>query len=151
MLQRLSRLEEEEKNRIETKKRKFFAEVLNAARELQVQVQAAQKCRKQRNDGVQACCFSFRLCYFHCSYSMRLKMRIAWGMESCSTIYYYIAIVIIILFLRILCGSYAAENLRTGFEFQRGYLMRIFAIGGDTLSQSPTLSVCLSVSIFTEK
>ncbi|KAM7485573.1 hypothetical protein LguiA_001582 [Lonicera macranthoides] len=51
--ERLSRLEEEEKNRIETKKRKFFAEVLNAARELQVQVQAAQKCRKQRNDGVQ--------------------------------------------------------------------------------------------------
>ncbi|XP_059632539.1 probable ATP-dependent DNA helicase CHR12 [Cornus florida] len=52
--ERLSRLEEEEKNRIETRKRKFFAEILNAARELQLQVQAAQKRRKQRNDGVQA-------------------------------------------------------------------------------------------------
>jgi SWI/SNF-related matrix-associated actin-dependent regulator of chromatin subfamily A protein 2/4 len=52
-VERLSRLEEDERNRIETSKRKFFAEVLNAARELQVQVQAVQKCRKQRNDGVQ--------------------------------------------------------------------------------------------------
>ncbi|KAA8527571.1 hypothetical protein F0562_034714 [Nyssa sinensis] len=52
--ERLSRLEEEEKNRMETRKRKFFAEILNAARELQLQVQAAQKRRKQRNDGVQA-------------------------------------------------------------------------------------------------
>ncbi|KAL6971512.1 putative ATP-dependent DNA helicase chr12 [Sarracenia purpurea var. burkii] len=49
--ERLSRLEEEEKNLVETRKRKFFAEVLNAARELQLQVQAAQKRRKQRNDG----------------------------------------------------------------------------------------------------
>ncbi|KAI3715446.1 hypothetical protein L6452_22428 [Arctium lappa] len=54
--QRLSKLEEEEKNRVETKKRKFFAEILNAARELQLQVQAAQKRRKQRNDGVQGRC-----------------------------------------------------------------------------------------------
>lgn len=54
LLQRFSRFEEEEKNRIETRKRKFFADLLNAARELQLQVQAAQKRRKQRNDGVQA-------------------------------------------------------------------------------------------------
>ncbi|KAM3358093.1 putative ATP-dependent DNA helicase CHR12 [Capsicum galapagoense] len=52
--QRLSRLEEEERNRVETTKRRFFADVLNAARELQLQVQAVQKRRKQRNDGVQA-------------------------------------------------------------------------------------------------
>ncbi|XP_057489145.1 probable ATP-dependent DNA helicase CHR12 [Actinidia eriantha] len=52
--ERLSRLQEEEKNLVETRKRKFFAELLNAARELQLQVQAAQKRRKQRNDGVQA-------------------------------------------------------------------------------------------------
>ncbi|KAL3626242.1 putative ATP-dependent DNA helicase chr12 [Castilleja foliolosa] len=52
--ERLSRFEGEEKNRIETGKRKFFADLLNAARELQLQVQAAQKRRKQRNDGVQA-------------------------------------------------------------------------------------------------
>ncbi|KAK4737983.1 hypothetical protein R3W88_001680 [Solanum pinnatisectum] len=52
--QRLSRIEEEERNRVETTKRKFFADVLNAARELQLQVQAVQKRRKQRNDGVQA-------------------------------------------------------------------------------------------------
>lgn len=52
--QRLSRLEEEERNRVETTKRKFFADVLNAARELQLQVQAVQKRRKQRNDGVQS-------------------------------------------------------------------------------------------------
>ncbi|XP_055818078.1 probable ATP-dependent DNA helicase CHR12 [Solanum dulcamara] len=52
--QRLSRLEEEERNRVETTKRKFFADVLNAARDLQLQVQAVQKRRKQRNDGVQA-------------------------------------------------------------------------------------------------
>ncbi|KAI3469543.1 hypothetical protein Pfo_026206 [Paulownia fortunei] len=52
--ERLSRFEEEERNRIETRKRKFFADLLNAARELQLQVQAAQKRRKQRNDGVQA-------------------------------------------------------------------------------------------------
>ncbi|KAH6769875.1 SNF2/Brahma-type chromatin-remodeling protein CHR12 [Perilla frutescens var. hirtella] len=52
--ERFSRFEEEEKNRIETRKRKFFADLLNAARELQLQVQASQKRRKQRNDGVQA-------------------------------------------------------------------------------------------------
>lgn len=52
--ERLSKLEEEEKNRMETRKRKFFAEILNAAREIQLQVQAAQKRRKQRNDAVQA-------------------------------------------------------------------------------------------------
>lgn len=53
--QRLSRLEEEEKNLIETAKRKFFAEVLNAVREFQLQIQATQKRRRQRNDGVQVC------------------------------------------------------------------------------------------------
>ncbi|PKA62718.1 Chromatin structure-remodeling complex protein SYD [Apostasia shenzhenica] len=52
--ERLSRLEEEEKNRLETRKRKFFAEILNSAREVQFQVQAALKRRKQKNDGVQA-------------------------------------------------------------------------------------------------
>ncbi|KAL5981076.1 putative ATP-dependent DNA helicase chr12 [Asimina triloba] len=52
--ERLSRFEEEEKNRIETRKRKFFAELLNAAREFQLQVQASLKRRKQRNDGIQA-------------------------------------------------------------------------------------------------
>ncbi|CAN8260319.1 unnamed protein product [Cochlearia groenlandica] len=52
--ERLSRLEEEEKNQIETAKRKFFAEVLNAVREFQLQIQATQKRRRQRNDFVQA-------------------------------------------------------------------------------------------------
>ncbi|KAL7592715.1 hypothetical protein Lser_V15G33809 [Lactuca serriola] len=52
--ERLTKLEEEEKNRVETRKRKFFAEILNAIRELQLQVQASQKRRKQRNDAVQA-------------------------------------------------------------------------------------------------
>lgn len=52
-VQRLSRLEEEEKNLIETTQRKFFAEVLNAVREFQLQIQATQKRRRQRNDGVQ--------------------------------------------------------------------------------------------------
>ncbi|XP_074341619.1 putative ATP-dependent DNA helicase CHR12 [Apium graveolens] len=52
--ERLSRLEEEEKSRIESTQRKFFAEILDAARELQLQIQATQKRRKQRNDGIQA-------------------------------------------------------------------------------------------------
>ncbi|XP_058077693.1 probable ATP-dependent DNA helicase CHR12 isoform X2 [Magnolia sinica] len=52
--ERLSRFEEEEKNRMETRKRKFFAELLNAAREFQLQGQASLKRRKQRNDGIQA-------------------------------------------------------------------------------------------------
>ncbi|CAL0320701.1 unnamed protein product [Lupinus luteus] len=52
--QRLSRLEEEEKNQIETRKRRFFAEILNTVREFQLQIQASLKRRKQRNDGVQA-------------------------------------------------------------------------------------------------
>ncbi|KAK9287937.1 hypothetical protein L1049_016382 [Liquidambar formosana] len=52
--ERLSRLEEEENNRLETRKRKFFAEILNTVREFQLQVQAALKRRKQRNDGIQA-------------------------------------------------------------------------------------------------
>uniref|UniRef100_A0A2N9HAX4 Helicase ATP-binding domain-containing protein n=1 Tax=Fagus sylvatica TaxID=28930 RepID=A0A2N9HAX4_FAGSY len=50
--ERLSRLEEEEKNLVETRKRKFFAEVLNAVREFQLQIQASMKRRRQRNDGV---------------------------------------------------------------------------------------------------
>ncbi|KAM6545390.1 hypothetical protein CsatB_026126 [Cannabis sativa] len=52
--ERLSRLQEEEKNQVETRKRKFFAEVLNAVREFQLQIQASLKRRKQRNDGVLA-------------------------------------------------------------------------------------------------
>ncbi|KAK7280168.1 hypothetical protein RJT34_25230 [Clitoria ternatea] len=52
--ERLSRLEEEEKNHIDTRKRKFFAEILNTVREFQLQIQASLKRRKQRNDGVQA-------------------------------------------------------------------------------------------------
>ncbi|KAI3863998.1 hypothetical protein MKW98_031590 [Papaver atlanticum] len=51
--ERVSRIEEEEKSRIEIRKRKFFAEVLNASREFQLQVQAVLKRRKQRNDSVQ--------------------------------------------------------------------------------------------------
>ncbi|KAL2922518.1 putative ATP-dependent DNA helicase CHR12 [Bienertia sinuspersici] len=52
--ERLSRVEEEEKNYVETRKRKFFADLLNAAREFQLQVGATSKRRKQRNDGVMA-------------------------------------------------------------------------------------------------
>ncbi|KAK4769218.1 hypothetical protein SAY86_027368 [Trapa natans] len=52
--ERLSRLEEEENNLIETRKRKFFAEILNAVREFHLLNQATLKRRKQRNDGVQA-------------------------------------------------------------------------------------------------
>ncbi|CAM8998397.1 unnamed protein product [Rhodiola kirilowii] len=52
--ERLSRLEEEEKHRWETRKRKFFAEILNGVREFQLQIQAVLKRRKQRNDGIQA-------------------------------------------------------------------------------------------------
>ncbi|XP_020235666.1 probable ATP-dependent DNA helicase CHR12 isoform X1 [Cajanus cajan] len=52
--ERLSRLEEKEKNQIETRTRKFFAEILNTVREFQLQIQASLKRRKQRNDGVQA-------------------------------------------------------------------------------------------------
>ncbi|EPS70434.1 hypothetical protein M569_04326, partial [Genlisea aurea] len=52
--ERLSRFEEEERNRAETRKRKFFGDLLNTARELQLQIQTTQKRRKQRNDGVQA-------------------------------------------------------------------------------------------------
>ncbi|XP_068658269.1 probable ATP-dependent DNA helicase CHR12 isoform X1 [Aristolochia californica] len=52
--ERLSRLEEEEKKRTDIRKKKFFAELLDTAREFQLQAQAALKRRKQRNDGVQA-------------------------------------------------------------------------------------------------
>nr|XP_043628386.1 probable ATP-dependent DNA helicase CHR12 [Erigeron canadensis] len=52
--ERLSKLEEDEKNRVETRKRKFFAEILNGSRELPLQVAASQKRRRQRNDGVHA-------------------------------------------------------------------------------------------------
>ena len=51
-LQRILKLEEEEKNQAETKKRKFFTEILNAAREYQLQSSATYKRRKQRNDGI---------------------------------------------------------------------------------------------------
>ncbi|KAL8162208.1 hypothetical protein V2J09_013697 [Rumex salicifolius] len=50
--ERLNRLEEEEKNYVETMKRKFFADLLNAAREFVLQVGAVAKRRKQRNDAV---------------------------------------------------------------------------------------------------
>ncbi|KAJ6324008.1 hypothetical protein OIU76_011333 [Salix suchowensis] len=52
--ERVSRIEEEERNHVETRKRKFFAEILNAVREFQLQLQATLKRRKQRNDGIQA-------------------------------------------------------------------------------------------------
>ncbi|KAM0882918.1 hypothetical protein ACQ4PT_031959 [Festuca glaucescens] len=52
--ERISKLEEEEKNQAENRKRKFFTEILNAAREYQLQSSATYKRRKQRNDGVVA-------------------------------------------------------------------------------------------------
>lgn len=52
--ERLSRIVEDEKNQVDTRKRKFFAEILNSVRELQLQIQATLKRRKQRNDGVLA-------------------------------------------------------------------------------------------------
>ncbi|KAL3690342.1 hypothetical protein R1sor_016651 [Riccia sorocarpa] len=52
--ERQRRIEEEEKLRITTRKRKFFNELLNLVREFQLNGQAAAKRRKQRNDGVQA-------------------------------------------------------------------------------------------------
>lgn len=65
ILQRLSRLEEEARSQIETRKRKFFAEILNAVREFQVNIQASVKRRKQRNDGVQVCSFLLDVdCFF---------------------------------------------------------------------------------------
>ncbi|KAL8162672.1 hypothetical protein V2J09_014161 [Rumex salicifolius] len=50
--ERLYRLEEEEKNYVETMKRKFFADLLNAAREFVLQLGAVAKRRKQRNDAI---------------------------------------------------------------------------------------------------
>ncbi|XP_062179632.1 probable ATP-dependent DNA helicase CHR719 isoform X2 [Phragmites australis] len=52
--ERISRLEEEEKNQADMRKRKFFTEILNAYREHQVQLGTTHKQRKQRNDGVLA-------------------------------------------------------------------------------------------------
>ncbi|CAI0391511.1 unnamed protein product [Linum tenue] len=52
--ERLAMLEEQERNQIDTRRKKFFAEVFNAGRELQMQSQASIKRRKQRNDGIQA-------------------------------------------------------------------------------------------------
>jgi len=52
--ERMSRLEEEGKNQADIRKRKFFAEILNASREHQVQLGTTFKQRKQRNDGVMA-------------------------------------------------------------------------------------------------
>jgi hypothetical protein len=61
--QRLSRLEEVEKNQIETTKRRFFAEILNTVREMQLQIQASLKRRKQRNDGIQVHSFFLHLSF----------------------------------------------------------------------------------------
>lgn len=45
-------MEEEERSQVELNKRKFFAEILNVAREFQAREQASFKRRKQRNDGI---------------------------------------------------------------------------------------------------
>lgn len=71
-MQRLSRIEEEEKNLVETKKRKFFAEILNAVRELHLQNQATLKRRKQRNDGVQVLHLYRVLYIFYFNYLLSL-------------------------------------------------------------------------------
>ncbi|CAI0466239.1 unnamed protein product [Linum tenue] len=52
--ERLAMLEEQERNQMDTRRKKFFAEVFNAGRELQFHTQAFIKRRKQRNDGIQA-------------------------------------------------------------------------------------------------
>jgi hypothetical protein len=75
-MQRLSRLEEEEKNLVETRKRKFFAEVLNAVREFQLQIQASMKRRRQRNDGVLVCYVSFLYLFVFTFYAY-----LKWDME----------------------------------------------------------------------
>lgn len=61
MFQRLTKIEEE-KNIVETRKRKFLAEIQNAVMELKLQVQSSQKHLKQLNDGVQVCKLLF---YIH--------------------------------------------------------------------------------------
>lgn len=63
-MQRLSRLQEEEKNNVETRKRKFFAEVLNGVREYQLQIQASMARRKRRNDSVLVCFLSCAIYLF---------------------------------------------------------------------------------------
>ncbi|KAI5058249.1 hypothetical protein GOP47_0026942 [Adiantum capillus-veneris] len=50
--ERQRRLEEEEQARVTMRKRKFFNELLNFVREMQLQAQAVYKRRKQRNDSV---------------------------------------------------------------------------------------------------
>lgn len=55
---------------METRKRKFFAEILNAYRENQLQTQASLKRRKQRNDGVQVCVC---VCRVFLNYSIAIK------------------------------------------------------------------------------
>lgn len=52
--ERQRRLEEEEHARVAVRKRKFFNELLNLVREMQLQAQAVSKRRKQRNDNIQA-------------------------------------------------------------------------------------------------
>ncbi|KAJ8768397.1 hypothetical protein K2173_021550 [Erythroxylum novogranatense] len=52
--ERLARLEEEERNLIENRKKRFLVEIGNAVRDFQLQIQASLKRRKQRNDLVQA-------------------------------------------------------------------------------------------------
>lgn len=52
--ERQRRLEEEEQARITMRKRKFFNELLNFVREMQLQGQAVYKRRKQRNDNILA-------------------------------------------------------------------------------------------------
>lgn len=55
---------------METRKRKFFAEILNAYRDNQLQTQASLKRRKQRNDGVQVCVC---VCCVLFNYSIAIK------------------------------------------------------------------------------
>lgn len=80
-MQRLSRLEEEEKNYIETRKRKFFAEVLNAVREFQLQIQNSMKRRRQRNDGIMVCYMSFLYLFiftFYAYLKWDIEMKTLW-------------------------------------------------------------------------
>ena len=53
------RVEEEEQARVAMRKRKFFNELLNLVREVQLQGQSVFKKRKQRNDNVQVCIYYF--------------------------------------------------------------------------------------------
>jgi hypothetical protein len=116
-LQRLSRIEEQAKGQIETRTRRFFAEILNAVREFQLQIQGSLKRRKQRNDAVQVRYFFRCLSFVTKHVCLYGKLKCTVGIQLFGLLQVHVLSIILDMQEQELCLFSKYVNMIKMFEF----------------------------------